>query len=108
MTITKKRSLPNYQVFIIFLLFSLILLNPFVIIEAGKRGVLMKFGEVQDQILNEGLHIIIPIINTVEKLTVRIQKQDISAEASSKDLQEVFTDVALNWHIIPEEANKLF
>ncbi|GFE69147.1 band 7 protein [Chroococcus sp. FPU101] len=68
----------------------------------------MKFGEVQDQRLNEGLHLIIPIINTVEKLTVRIQKQDISAEASSKDLQEVFTDVALNWHIIPAEVNKIY
>ncbi len=41
-------------------------------------------------------------------MTVRIQKQEISAEASSKDLQEVFTDVALNWHIIPEEANLAF
>jgi regulator of protease activity HflC (stomatin/prohibitin superfamily) len=41
-------------------------------------------------------------------MTVRIQKQEISAEASSKDLQEVFTDVALNWHIIPEKANLAF
>nr|WP_206814999.1 prohibitin family protein [Chroococcus sp. FPU101] len=108
MSMTKKRSLPSYQVLILFFLLSLILLNPFVIIEAGKRGVVMKFGEVQDQRLNEGLHLIIPIINTVEKLTVRIQKQDISAEASSKDLQEVFTDVALNWHIIPAEVNKIY
>lgn len=105
---SNKRSLPNYQVLILFFLITLILLNPFVIIEAGKRGVLMQFGQVQEKILDEGLHLIIPIINTVEKLTVRIQKQEISAEASSKDLQEVFTDVALNWHIIPEEVNQLF
>lgn len=85
-----------------------ILLTPCVIVNAGERGVLMKFGEVQEQILGEGLHLIIPIVNTVEKLSVRVQKQEISTEASSKDLQDVFTDVALNWHIIPEEINLIF
>ena len=68
----------------------------------------MQFGKVQDQILGEGIHLIIPLVNTVQKLSVRVQNQEISAEASSKDLQEVFTDVALNWHIIPEEANAIF
>ncbi|MCC5634533.1 prohibitin family protein [Nostoc sp. CHAB 5844] len=85
-----------------------IFLTPCVIVNAGERGVLMKFGEVQEQILGEGLHLIIPIVNTVEKLSVRVQKQAISTEASSKDLQDVFTDVALNWHIMPEEVNIIF
>ncbi|WP_298921377.1 prohibitin family protein [uncultured Nostoc sp.] len=85
-----------------------IFLTPCVIINAGERGVLMKFGEVQNQILEEGLHLIIPVVNTVKKLSIRVQKQEISAEASSKDLQNVFTDVALNWHIIPQEANAIF
>ncbi|WP_427159988.1 prohibitin family protein [Aliinostoc sp. HNIBRCY26] len=90
------------------LLLIIIIFWPFVIINPGERGVLMKFGEVQQVILGEGLHIIIPIMNTVEKISVRVQKQEISAEALSKDLQDVFTDVALNWHIIPEAANATF
>ncbi|MBD2489377.1 prohibitin family protein [Aulosira sp. FACHB-615] len=85
-----------------------IFLTPCVIVNAGERGVLMKFGEVQEQILGEGLHLIIPVVNTVEKISVRVQKQEISTEAASKDLQDVFTDVALNWHIIPEEVNTIF
>lgn len=89
-------------------LLTVIIFTPFVIINAGERGVLMQFGKVQDQILGEGIHLIIPLVNTVQKLSVRVQNQEISAEASSKDLQEVFTDVALNWHIIPEEANAIF
>jgi regulator of protease activity HflC (stomatin/prohibitin superfamily) len=68
----------------------------------------MQFGKVQESVLGEGIHAIIPLINTVKKLSVRVQKQEISTEASSKDLQDVFTDVALNWHIIPEEANAIF
>ncbi len=94
--------------FIFLIAILLILFNPFAIVTAGKRGVLLEFGRVEPQILGEGLHVIIPGVNTVKTLTVRVQKQDIFAEASSKDLQEIFTDVSLNWHIIPEEANLIY
>ncbi|MEG4216778.1 prohibitin family protein [Microcoleus sp. Pol14C6] len=92
----------------ILIVFLAILSNFFVIVNAGERGVLMQFGKVQKQVLGEGIHVIFPTVYTVKKLTVRVQKQESSAEASSKDLQDVFTDVALNWHIIPEEANAIF
>jgi regulator of protease activity HflC (stomatin/prohibitin superfamily) len=94
---------------IFFLLLILaIIFNPLVIVNAGERGVIMSFGQVQGKILNEGIHGIIPVVNTVKKLSVRIQKQQTSAEASSKDLQEVFADVALNWHILESEVNTIF
>jgi regulator of protease activity HflC (stomatin/prohibitin superfamily) len=80
----------------------------FVIINPGERGVMMQFGKVQDRVLEEGLHFVVPLVNTVQKLSVRVQNHEISAEASSRDLQDVFTDVALNWHIIPEKANVVF
>lgn len=90
------------------LLGLVILANFFVIVHAGERGVWMRFGQVQDQVLGEGIHPMIPLVDTVQKLSVRVQKQEISTEASSRDLQDVFTDVALNWHIIPKQANLLF
>ncbi len=94
---------------IILLLLLLAIISSFLaIVDAGERGVLMQFGKVQERILGEGIHFILPIVNTVQKLSVRVQNQEISAEASSKDLQDVFTDVALNWHIVPEETNTIF
>lgn len=93
---------------ILFLLILALCSAFFVIVNAGERGVLMQFGEVQEEVLAEGVHVILPLVNTVQKLSVRVQKQEISAEASSKDLQDVFTDVALNWHIIPDQTNRLF
>ncbi|BAZ37069.1 band 7 protein [Calothrix sp. NIES-4101] len=102
----KKRNL--LIKFILSILLLVIIFFPFVVVNAGERGVLMKFGEVQEKILGEGLHLVIPIVNTVKKLSIRVQKQEISAEASSKDLQEVYTDVALNWHLLPEEVNLIF
>jgi regulator of protease activity HflC (stomatin/prohibitin superfamily) len=93
---------------LIMLLAVALLLSFFVIVYAGERGVLLQFGEVQSEILGEGIHPIVPIVQSVQKLSVRIQNQEISAEASSKDLQDVYTDVALNWHIVPDKANLVF
>ena len=109
----KSSNKKNKDVYIavqltLLIVFLAIMSKFFVIVNAGERGVMMQFGKVQEQVLGEGLHVIIPIVHTVQKLSIRVQKQEISAEASSKDLQEVFTDVALNWHIIPEEANAIF
>jgi regulator of protease activity HflC (stomatin/prohibitin superfamily) len=90
-------------------LFGLALLTSFfVIVNAGERGVLLQFGAVQDVVLAEGIHPIVPIVHTVKKLSVRVQSQEITAEASSKDLQDVYTDVALNWHIVPEETYLIY
>lgn len=108
LAMNKNKTLNNAGKLTALLCLITIFLTPFVIVNAGERGVLMEFGEVQEQILEEGLHMIIPVVNTVEKLSVRVQKQQISAETSSKDLQDVFTDVALNWHIIPQEVNLIF
>lgn len=80
----------------------------FIVIGAGERGILMEFGQVKNTPLEEGLHFIIPIVNTVEKISVRVQKQEIASEASSKDLQNISIDLALNWHLIPQETPLVF
>ena len=85
-----------------------VLASFFAIVNAGERGVLLKFGAVQPIVLGEGIHPILPIVHTVRKLSVRVQSQEITAEASSRDLQDVYTDVALNWHIVPEETYLIF
>jgi regulator of protease activity HflC (stomatin/prohibitin superfamily) len=90
------------------LFFGLIIFRPFAIVGAGERGVVMRFGKVQDGVLNEGFHPKIPIVTNVEKLTVRVQKSDIIAHASSKDLQEIKSDVALNWHLDPAKVNLIY
>ena len=90
------------------LLILCIIFPPFAIVNAGERGILMQFGQVEKKILDEGLHLIIPIINTVQTLSVRIQKQEVFTEAYSKDLQVLFTDVVVNWHLMPAEVNLIY
>jgi regulator of protease activity HflC (stomatin/prohibitin superfamily) len=90
-------------------LFSLILLfGAFGTIGAGERGVLLQFGAVKDKIFDEGLYVKIPLIQKVVKMDVKIQKDEIPASASSKDLQIVTSRIALNYHLDPEAVNKIW
>jgi len=90
------------------LLFLGILFKPFEIVNAGERGVVMQFGKVQNRVLDEGIHLIIPVVTKVQKTSVRVQKNDVKAEAASKDLQDVKMEVAVNWHVDPKRVNEIF
>lgn len=84
------------------------IINPFVIINAGHRGVVLTWGAVSGKVLGEGLHLIIPVAQTVKEIEVRTVKMETSASAYSKDLQTITTLVALNYHVIPDSVNTLF
>jgi regulator of protease activity HflC (stomatin/prohibitin superfamily) len=84
------------------------ILSPFAIVPAGSRGVITTFGAVSLDVLEEGLHFRIPIAQTLHLMDVRIQKGEGSGDAASKDLQQVHTTVALNYHVDPREAANVF
>ena len=92
---------------IVFIIAALIL-KPFAIVGAGERGVMMRFGKVQDAILDEGIHPILPLVTSVKTLSVRVQKTDMNADAASKDLQKITTDLAVNWNVDPAKVNQVF
>ncbi|WP_009633879.1 prohibitin family protein [Synechocystis sp. PCC 7509] len=90
------------------LLIVAIIFKPFTIVNAGERGVILNFGKVQDKVLDEGIHPIIPIVTQVKRLSVRVQQNSFTADAASKDLQKVSTQLAVNWHIDAAQVNKVF
>ncbi|MGZ8428675.1 MAG: prohibitin family protein [Candidatus Deferrimicrobiaceae bacterium] len=89
-------------------LLVLIIMNPFVKIDAGERGVMLNFGAVQGDVLGEGLHLRIPIMQKIVKMDVKIQKSETRSEAASKDLQDIKSVIALNYHIVPDKANWVY
>jgi prohibitin 2 len=79
------------------------------IVDAGHRGVLLNFGAVDTSAsLSEGIHFIVPFRDNVVQMEVRTQKIVEDATSASNDLQDVSTQVALNYHIDPESAQILF
>jgi len=83
-------------------------LSPWVQVGAGQRGIVLNFGAVQKDVLGEGLHFRIPVVQRVAIMDVKVQKSLTNAAASSSDLQEVSSEVALNYHIVKDKANIVY
>ena len=78
------------------------------IVPPGHRGVVMYFGAVQEGPRGEGRHVVIPVMTTVQNLNVRVQKMEDDATASSKDLQNVTSKIALNYALEADKADQIF
>jgi prohibitin 2 len=79
------------------------------IVEAGHRGVLLNFGAVDTSVaLGEGIHFVVPFRDNVIPIEVRTQRITENAASASNDLQDVSTQVALNYHVDPATAQILY
>jgi regulator of protease activity HflC (stomatin/prohibitin superfamily) len=86
----------------------LFILKPWIQVGAGQRGVVLNFGAVQKEVLGEGLHFRIPIVQRIALVNVQIQKATTETVAASADLQDVTSTLALNYHIQPDMANVVY
>src|ERR1051326_8458669 len=86
----------------------LIMSESVVIVQAGHRGVVLYVGAVENRVLGEGVHFIVPFAEQVIQLEVRTLKFQADASAASNDLQEVATVIALNYHIDPSKSNIIY
>ncbi len=93
---------------VIFLLFIMVLNFPFGTVGAGERGVQLRFGAVTGKVFGEGLYFRIPFVERIQKMDVRIQKDEVPASAASKDLQIVTSKIALNYHLDPNKVDKIW
>lgn len=102
-----KKWLVVVPIAVIFFAVVVVLTRGVVIVPAGTRGVLLTWGSVTG-VLDEGLHFITPIAQTVEFMDVTIQKVETSESTASKDLQEVTTTIAVNYRVIPELVDQIY
>jgi len=81
---------------------------PFAVVPAGHRGVLTTFGKIDPTVYTEGLHFRWPFAQVMHPIDVRIQKSEGDGEAASKDLQQVHTKVAVNYHLDPHKVALIY
>lgn len=86
----------------------IVLASIFVQVGPGQRGVLMTFGAVQHGVLNPGLHLKLPVAQSVVLMNVQVQNAQAKESSASLDLQDVETTVATNWHILPADAEWVY
>lgn len=107
----KKAQIDGVHVILtvfILMIIILLLLGCFYIISAGERGVLLTFGKVDLVAKGEGLHFKYPLIQKIIKMDVKTLKYEADLTAASKDLQDVNTKIAINYHIIPESVPEIY
>jgi len=114
MSYGRMSRFPSYNigkiaaVVITFIVIIVVMFESVVIVEAGHRGVVLYLGAVENRVLPEGVHFVIPFAEQVIQMEVRTQKFQAEASAASNDLQEVQTVIALNYMIDPTEANRVY
>ena len=104
------RPFPRLRVIeiLIAIIVVLAVFSSFVTVGPGERGVLMTFGAVSHGVLDPGLHMKLPFIQTVKRMNVQIQKSEATETAASRDLQDITTGVAVNWAIDPSDAEWVY
>lgn len=102
-----KSSALNWQpvVFSVLAIIGLALASSsFVIINPGQTGVLSVLGKAQDGPLLEGFHIKPPFVSTVDIYDITVQKFEVPAQSSTRDLQDLSARFAINFRLDPLEV----
>lgn len=80
----------------------------FVIVPAGHMGVQVTLGTVSQQTLTEGVHFINPM-SSVKDVDVRLVSTKLdNASAGTKDLQQVHTDIVLNYRLDGSKVGHIY
>lgn len=104
----KKQAAALPVIFMLIIVIGFAVMSSYVIVPAGYRGVLLVFGKPSDTIMKEGLHFKIPLAHKVIKIDTKINKSQIDTSAASKDLQDVTATVVVNYHLDPDNVDKLY
>jgi prohibitin 1 len=78
--------------------------NAYVIITPGQAGVLSVLGKAKDGVLLEGFHFKPPFVSSVDIYDVTVQKFEVPAQSSTKDLQNLSASFAINFRLDPTQV----
>jgi regulator of protease activity HflC (stomatin/prohibitin superfamily) len=95
------------RLFAVLLLLAL-LSRALVVVPPGERGVLLRWGAIQERVLSEGVQLVLPLVEAMRPMSVRLQSQILRSEAACRDLQDVAFQLAVNWRLPPEKVAAVY
>lgn len=105
----KLRDYKKIVLYVVIGLFALItIISSFQTIKSGEVGLKVRFGKIVSSQLNEGFNFKIPYIEDIVIVNIKVQKIELKTESSSKDLQPIQTDIAVNYRIESDKASYLY
>ncbi len=100
----KNQQLGNWQTTVFGIVLAILViigLNAFIIINPGQAGVISILGKARDGALLEGIHVRPPFISVIDVYDLTVQKFEVPAESSTKDLQNLSARFAINFRLDP-------
>ncbi|MCC5617265.1 prohibitin family protein [Nostoc sp. CHAB 5836] len=100
----KNQQLGNWQTTVFGIVLAILViigLNSFIIINPGQAGVISILGKARDGALLEGIHVKPPFITVIDVYDLTVQKFEVPAESSTKDLQNLSARFAINFRLDP-------
>ena len=77
-------------------------------VPSGAVGVVTRFGATTGEVKQPGLFVIPPFVTGVERMDTQTHAYKAQASAASRDLQEVTTEVTLNYRLNPTGAARMY
>ena len=81
--------------------------SSFYTIKSTERGVLSTFGKISSGVIEDGLHVKIPFIQTVKKVNVQQKKFDGTENSYTRDVQTSEVQYNINYDLVRENVNNL-
>jgi regulator of protease activity HflC (stomatin/prohibitin superfamily) len=74
-------------------------------VQPGARGVVLRFGAPTGRVLGEGLYYVVPLAEVVVQMNTQINTISLDrAQGTCGDLEPVYGDLAVSFHVIPDRA----
>lgn len=103
------KMVKNFIISVIVIIIGIVILcNSIVFVKTGEIGIVTKFGAVQDRVMTEGINFKVPFMQGVKKINCKTQEISTENNGASKDLQDIFMKVSINYCVNVDKAPELF
>lgn len=103
-----KRIIKQSIIIAVIIIAIIVLFSSMTIVPSGHTGVEVRLGRVTGNTYADGFHFKAPFITTVIDMTNQVQKNEVSCNAVSKDLQTVSTSIAVNYHLSADSSADMY
>lgn len=77
-------------------------------VPAGHRGVVLQFSAVTGEVKPEGLYFVVPFVQRIVMMDTQVHADKSKATAASHDLQNVSTEVTVNYRLDATRAAEVY
>jgi len=84
-----------------------VILNPLRVIPEGTTCAKLRLGQVQNQPVLPGLNMLIPFVDSLDCMNVKVQNFQRQVAASTSNIQDLNAKLAVQWRVPPSQVPRV-